>query len=375
MIVSDDVVSRIESSLLDAAVDASAWPKAIAELAQITGSTGVVVLPIQGQRTPGLPMSEGISEGAQELCDVYFRDGWVHRDRRANGMAKLLSAGVMVDQDFTTPDAMRRDPYYTDFLGRLGFQWFAGIRIDAGSDIWCLTLQRSSRQGLFTLDEQAGLARLITPISRVATFAQQLGQARTSGIVDALEALNIPSLLVNRFGDVIRVNESARKLVGGDLAILRGKITVAYSNTLTRALNDHVAATIWADFAPNSRHLNPVVIPREGRRPLLVRSYCLKGIGPEFFGAARAIVQITDLDAEYLASGELLKQMFSLTDRETLLAQRLVKGSRLPAIALELHVSHETIRSHLRAVFAKTGTKSQNELLLLLSHFAKQATR
>src|SRR5258708_836320 len=135
MAVSDEVISRIESSLLDAAVDASAWPRAIAELVQITGSTAAVILPIQEQRAPGLPMSEGISEGAQELTDVYFRDGWVRRDRRVNGMAKLLSTGLMVDQDFTTPDAMRRDPYYVDFLGRLGFQWFAGIRIDAGDDI------------------------------------------------------------------------------------------------------------------------------------------------------------------------------------------------------------------------------------------------
>jgi DNA-binding CsgD family transcriptional regulator len=57
-------------------------------------------------------------------------------------------------------------------------------------------------------------------------------------------------------------------------------------------------------------------------------------------------------------------QLLSARERQVLDA--LGRGYRPRSIAAQLHVSPETVRNHLKAMFKKTGTHSQEELIALL---------
>ena len=58
---------------------------------------------------------------------------------------------------------------------------------------------------------------------------------------------------------------------------------------------------------------------------------------------------------------------FRLTPTEAQLAIRIAGGLSLDQVAEELNMSRETSRNHLKAIFAKTGTHRQGELVALLS--------
>ena len=62
-----------------------------------------------------------------------------------------------------------------------------------------------------------------------------------------------------------------------------------------------------------------------------------------------------------------LARQFHLTASETRLAICLASGQSLREAARHLGVSYETVRTQLKAIFAKTNTRRQVELVLLLN--------
>ena len=61
-----------------------------------------------------------------------------------------------------------------------------------------------------------------------------------------------------------------------------------------------------------------------------------------------------------------MRTLYGLTPTETEIALKLAKGRRLDAIADEKGVTKATVRTQLKAVFHKTGTHRQNQLVNLL---------
>jgi DNA-binding CsgD family transcriptional regulator len=61
--------------------------------------------------------------------------------------------------------------------------------------------------------------------------------------------------------------------------------------------------------------------------------------------------------------GAELATRFGLTPAEGRVAAQLAQGKSVREIALELHVTHHTVRSQLKSVFQKTGTRRQGELI------------
>jgi DNA-binding CsgD family transcriptional regulator len=59
--------------------------------------------------------------------------------------------------------------------------------------------------------------------------------------------------------------------------------------------------------------------------------------------------------------------LLDLTATEARVAQAIASGAQPQEIALSLGVKIGTIRSHMKTIFAKTGTSRQAELALLLT--------
>lgn len=61
--------------------------------------------------------------------------------------------------------------------------------------------------------------------------------------------------------------------------------------------------------------------------------------------------------------GDLIARSAGLTARETDLFQRLASGGDTRALARDMGVSEHTVQDHLKAVFAKTGTRTRREVV------------
>lgn len=71
----------------------------------------------------------------------------------------------------------------------------------------------------------------------------------------------------------------------------------------------------------------------------------------------------------------LVLGLHQLTDREREVTQLLLHGRAIADIAQELWISPETLRGHVKSVFAKLGVSSRPELAALLSHEPRSRER
>ncbi len=85
-------------------------------------------------------------------------------------------------------------------------------------------------------------------------------------------------------------------------------------------------------------------------------------------GRARpaAVVFVSDPEQRQETPAALLQQLYGLTPAEARLAEAMAGGGPLKAAAERFGVTLGTVRIQLKAVFAKTGTRSQADLVRLL---------
>jgi DNA-binding CsgD family transcriptional regulator len=76
---------------------------------------------------------------------------------------------------------------------------------------------------------------------------------------------------------------------------------------------------------------------------------------------------LSDLTARPGPDPAVLRQLFGLTRMESRVASIISTGASPEEAAENMGISFETARNHLKAVFAKTGTHRQGELVALLS--------
>jgi len=89
----------------------------------------------------------------------------------------------------------------------------------------------------------------------------------------------------------------------------------------------------------------------------------------------RGVILVRDLEENRLPPEMHLREAFGLTRAEAKLAARLAGGEPIDAAAEILGIAKATARSQLKAVFAKTDTRRQSELVALAAHFLGRRSR
>jgi DNA-binding CsgD family transcriptional regulator len=291
--------------------------------------------------------------------------------RTAHGRT-VPHGGLMIDYDFTTERDMSRSGYYEDHLRQFDWRYLIASQLHASDSKVqaAFTLQRSPRQGPPGPDE-VQLVRLLTPhLDRALRLNTRIAESGALGTVglETLERLDIGIALLDGHGRR-RFANAALQAMGAE----RDGITLSGDSLRFGGLHRHIgveraigAALGKTGDVPRSGEAQ---VPRpSGRRPYLVtvapvpRSPAL-----HLPAMPAAIVQVTDAERTPRPPLERLRRTYRLTPRETALVAALLRGLTLKAAADELGMAAPTARAHLTAVFAKTGTTRQVELLQLLA--------
>ena len=260
--------NRIQSAILGNLP----WAEALGDVAEAAGARGAALIPVSSSFVD-VPFSREI----EELGHAYMTTHWRRDDFRKLGVAKMLRTGVMVDQDIVAPEAMASMAYYAEFLGPAGAWWFAGVPFRAGEDIFALTIQKSRADGPVLPAEQEALRRLGCNLTQLGAVAACIAAARRNGVLDGLEALGRAAVLVDGEGCVVQVNAAAA-VHEVELRLATGRPLAALS-AANRAVQAHLLAAVGRAVSPDDAALRPVVVRRQGRRPLVVRARRLSGDG------------------------------------------------------------------------------------------------
>jgi DNA-binding CsgD family transcriptional regulator len=113
-----------------------------------------------------------------------------------------------------------------------------------------------------------------------------------------------------------------------------------------------------------------IALKRPDSRPLIARVVPVDGEAQAQLDGAALVLLLIDPEDCPQPSFSILKQVFDLTKTEARIATQLLCGQTMQEVAEHNGVSIGTIRSQTKAIFAKTQTNRQAELVGLLTRLA-----
>lgn len=183
------------------------------------------------------------------------------------------------------------------------------------------------------------------------------------------DALCCGAILLDSRKAAIHLNDRARKCLGESLSTTRGYLSATdrgsdplFQTILDQSLKYGDSQTHWRREA--------IALRRPDSRPLIARVVPVEGEAQaQLDGAALVLLLIDPEDCPQPSFG-ILKQVFDLTRTEARIARQLLCGQTMQEVAVQNRVSVGTIRSQTKAIFAKTETNRQAELVGLLTRLA-----
>lgn len=252
------------------------------------------------------------------------------------------------------------------------------LRLDVESSAWLVVI--GSPERALRTESGAVLNALAPFLQRIVgnylTIADQERRRRVAEYV--LDSSGTGVMLVDTTGTALMVNAAAQQIVAqSNVLSLRGGQLHAL-----RAADDHVLQAHIRQQAdqqssiPQPECYAALALLRDDH-PLPVTVIIRPGppYGPVSAPVHRtATVVVRDPARKLRLAGPDLERLFQLTPAEARLACLLADGLSTEEAAFELGVSRNTIRSQLQAVYAKTGTNRQGDLVrMLLSSVATLA--
>ena len=264
-------------------------------------------------------------------------------------------------------DLLERSEFYADWLRPLGdlrFTFNMSVQIRS-----CETIElvgtRPRRMGPIHEREQHLLRDILPHLRRAIELSQrlQLADAGRIALDGAVRRLGIGILLVDADRRVVSIDPEAESiLAGGGLAIRNGQLRAPV--ILEGPLADAIDRATGGGWLVRGRSGGLFTIPRPDRLPLSV------AIGPvderdRPLGMAGplAMVLMTDPERTGTPSEEGLRALFDLTAAEAKLVVALCAGETLASYAEATGTSLNTVKTHLKHVFDKTGETRQADLV------------
>ncbi|TFV92308.1 helix-turn-helix transcriptional regulator [Oxalobacteraceae bacterium OM1] len=363
MEVNSTAINDLISSFYEAALDPTQWETGLRHFAALTNAVGACLLFGDTQEpTANIAFFLGHSpESVKAYNDYYFAlDPLVE-------IAVQSSPGVWMNDWRDTPaERLLKSEFYNDFMRRYDTNAaMASLLLRSGSTVASISVQRPIGQEPFSKGDQA-LAELVFPhMQRAMRIYQRVHQIgiQSEAANAALDHLFAPIFIVEGSGKVLFANRAADKLcgVGGVISISNGKLC---SRTRTLELESALFAAAHArggraralrlTAEAETQSLDLVVMPmnagvqvNQWRRPL-------------------ALVVAHRHGFSWPSLDQLLHELYGLTSTEARIARLLADGSKPAEVADALCVSVLTVKSHLKAIFLKTGVRRQAELCKLV---------
>lgn len=355
-----DLLAAVDA-LYVAALAPDEWPAALQRIVDLCGGAGAT-LELHERRTRELLFfrDQGMPDDGVEAYQAYYhtvcpRLPWGRNE--PVGMA-------IYDYRFLSESEMRGLEFYEDFLAEHDFRYVVGGVVASESDRFGIIAVHRTRRAGHADDATIDTARRLLPhVARTLELHRRLAVAGavTSGLRGAMETMTIGVVLLSEQGDILEMNDEARRLCGGDSALdaTRRKLVArdprdgARLQALLRCGGSLV-------LGPHGSHpLSVMAAPLPRRTP---GSWML--VAPD---QAVTAVFIQDPGRSPTLGDEVLAGAYGLTPAEMQLARAMVEGRNLAEDAERRRVSLNTVRTQLKRLRAKLGARSQADLVLRLS--------
>jgi len=171
-----------------------------------------------------------------------------------------------------------------------------------------------------------------------------------------LNEIGTPLMLLDEDCRLIQSNQAADAILRqGDGIHIHSGLLMTMAANLTTRLQSSLRQTMLS-----GRESVMPVARRSGRVPFVVKFNRVAGKHDV------CLCTMVDTESGIAPNPAILVELYSLTHAEARLAVALSEGQTVQDVAASFNIKVSTVRSHLRTVFAKTGTCRQSDLVRLV---------
>lgn len=346
----------IVDQIYEAALLPEFWPTVLERVTAATGCFGGALFTLG---------EYGAASCATESCQPHLvammQEGWADRNIRAKRVLEMARNEFVTDHDVCTIEEIATHPIYTQFLRPRGIGWSAATHV-AGidGDVAIFSIDQLYEKGPISDDVRGSLNELRPHIARAAMLAARFKMERINGTLESLSLLGVPAATCDRRGRVRLHNHQFERAVESLDIMAFDMLRVADARgdaMFKRALN-----ALDDPGAPKS-----IPFAAQDGRPMVLHVIPVARNARDIFPGVDAIIALVPINFPSLPLKPVLQNLYDITQAEAKVAEGLLSGLSAKELAASGGVSIETIRTHMKSLFAKTGVRRQAEFIARLS--------
>ena len=354
-----------DEAFTSAALRPECWHDTLAQLARATGSAHGQLIGIGGTRAAELNVISDFDPALIEQGPALgiYDPGASSRIVAAQTAERANRPDAIVHEiDYAAARPLLTSDVYLEFCERAdiphGCQ--TNLVVDGDGLIGLATL-RSYRDGPTTADQRAIFARASEAARRGVRLQERLAGEQARLMAGHFELIGLAAFILGDRGETIAMTAAAEALLsGGRVRLRHGRIEAAGTPL---SLRDATDALVRDDGAPHIRL-------RLDTAPCATPSLFLEGFRlprtPWGVGQTpRAIVIAGPARRDRAQIARFLTAAYRLSPTEIDIALRLHTGESRASIAGGRSI--ETLRTHLKSIYAKTGVEGEAALMRVIA--------
>ena len=305
-----------------------------------------------------------------------YREHFVHLDCFAPTFNNLPIGAVITGDEAVPWEQQRKTEFFNDYVLAQNLRHLMGSVLARNNRHHLqFGLQREEGQGAYDADDRR-LIRLITPhMARAIQIHRQMAEVTTQKhwALSALDRLRVGVILLDGRGRPVHLNRAAELLAIEHNGFVAGRDGLTLPSTketaqLRRLIGDAASsATGRGSGVGGCLHVR---MSESGGEKMQFQVIPLPlGLSERPWEQSLpggCVAVFISVPGGPQLSCDRVAAMHGLTPAESKLASMLAKGMSLEQAAEALSVSIQTVRSHLKSIFAKTGVTRQGALIALL---------
>lgn len=273
------------------------------------------------------------------------------------------------DQQYLDEYRVRHTEIYHDFLKPIGIKRMVVCRLtDTGQRQEMLCIPRPRDAGDFGDADLQRLNFFSSHLVRAAQLRARLDelQARHDAAQGALDHLPYGALWLDARARIAWISPAAETLLAAADGL---RIHAGHLHATQPRLDSRLRAALANATRASGREGSWFAVPRRGAPTSWLLSIVPGHLPPNCGsrGGPHALAILQDGAGPGLPHTRQLQMLYGLTPAEARLALGLLRHDTPGDYADRHHLSPATVKTHLRNLFAKTGTRRQADLLLKLA--------
>lgn len=351
--------ARTLELIYEAAFIPENWQAVLDNIAKAAGAHGTALFNSNDTSTRAIA-----SDSLADLSQKMLGEGWIKRNTRAQKLLMIDHPGFIDEAQYFTEEDYNTQPIFTEVMKPLGYGFGTSTFITAPSgDQMIFAVEKKKVTGPVTPAAISYLDQLRPHLARAAMMSSRLEFERITAAVEALQMSGLPSAVLRGDGRIIGANRLWEEMTPQIVTAARGDVRFHYgpANVLHKqTLEQH---RYHGSLASKSFPLPQI----EHQPPAVVHTVPVEGSARDIFSNAAVFLIVTPIDRERVPSAETIQGLFDLTPTEAKVARVLATGHDVAAVATHFSVSQETVRSHVKAILAKSGMARQTDFVAAIA--------